>query len=160
MREFLIRFDLGKMQATNFLGCAALYLKEYDSSIYTYSLLQGRMVDCVGTMAQCALFEGIEYSLRPRFEEEEMGVADRVSPFFLKHRTTFAASTLFTANVSYEVMQMYNILPGTYDPGDFVAYGLGALGWAALHRSAKYLYDSGLTDPINRALRFPRRCEA
>lgn len=144
MNELLRHIDYGKVHAANLLVCAALYLKEYDKSVYTYSLLQGRMVDSVGVMAQCALAEAVA-SLSPEFQ--------------VKHRTAWAISLTFSANVLYETMQLYQLLPGTYDPGDFIAYGVGALGWAALHRGARCLYDSGLTDPINRALGVARRYE-
>lgn len=40
----------------------------------------------------------------------------------------------------------------TFDPKDFIAYGVGVLAWYLVDYSAKKLYDSGLTRPLYRVL--------
>lgn len=48
-------------------------------------------------------------------------------------------------------------LYGTFDWGDFAAYGLGAAAWVVFDRTAKAVHDSGLTLPIYRALKIKHK---
>lgn len=51
-----------------------------------------------------------------------------------------------------EICEGLGVAKGTFDWGDFVAFGAGSLLWLAYDSSAKKLHDSGLTLPIYRAL--------
>ncbi len=57
-----------------------------------------------------------------------------------------------TVPIAIEVGQLLHIRHGTFDPGDFAAYGVGLVGWVAYDKAAKALYDSGITKPLYRVL--------
>lgn len=51
-----------------------------------------------------------------------------------------------------EGTQYLKLLPGTYDPYDFLAYGVSAIAWISFDSAAKTLYNSGFTKPMYRRL--------
>lgn len=57
----------------------------------------------------------------------------------------------------FEYLQLVGIREGVYNPLDFVAYAIGALGWGAIEYAAKGLHDSGATLRIYRALNIQHR---
>lgn len=71
----------------------------------------------------------------------------------LNSENTLALSACgFIANASSELYQGIGWEQGTFDPGDFVAFGVGAIAWGLFDKSAKLLYDSGATKPIYNVL--------
>lgn len=56
-----------------------------------------------------------------------------------------------------EFSQKFGLTDGTFDPGDFVAYAVGAAGWAVFENVAKAIHDSGFSLPIYRTLGIQHR---
>ncbi len=62
--------------------------------------------------------------------------------------TILSAGGAMAAQTIFEMGQGIGFFPGTFDPGDIIAYGIGALAWIGIDAAARRLYYSGLTKPI------------
>jgi hypothetical protein len=110
----------------------------------TPEFLQGRIVDTVGTTANAALLDTIygvwddSDSIRTMVKNTRF---ERVGYFFADNRPLKAALYAFVSQVNWEVMQGIGVIPGTYDPGDIVAYGVGALSWVGLNMAGRFVQN-------------------
>lgn len=68
--------------------------------------------------------------------------------FYRKPSIVRAVASGLVINSFQEVAQGLNILSGTFDPLDFAAFGLGGTLFWAFDRTAKAIYDSGMTMPL------------
>src|SRR3989338_3561026 len=64
------------------------------------------------------------------------------------------SETIFASGypVSKEIFQFIGLDKGVFDPGDFIAFGIGAAAWICFDRAAKALYRSGITKPFYKLL--------
>lgn len=135
----------GQAFATVGLTLASVALTAVDRiNPATPEFLQGRIVDTLGTTANAALLDTIygiwdessvirEIVKGSRFE--------KVGNYLASNRPLRSALYAFAGQATWEAMQGLGIIPGTYDPGDIVAYGVGALGWVGLNMAASYIQN-------------------
>lgn len=127
----------------------------------TPDFLQGRIVDIIGTAANIALLKTIYgvWDPAPDLRESTKGTRlENIANKLAENRPLLSALSGFLAQANWEVMQGLGIIPGTYDPGDFIAYGVGALGFVGLNYGAKYLekrFGNSLIDNMNELSRLP-----
>lgn len=104
--------------------------------------LQGRVVDTIGIAATAAFLKTIYkiWDPAPDLKEYVKGTKfENIGNKLIDKRPLLAAFGAFIGQANYEIMQGLGIMPGTYDPGDFIAYGIGTLGFVGLNYGAKYL---------------------
>ncbi|OGZ27905.1 MAG: hypothetical protein A2427_04910 [Candidatus Nealsonbacteria bacterium RIFOXYC1_FULL_40_7] len=66
------------------------------------------------------------------------------------------ASAMISPSIT-EISQGLGLIDGTFSVGDFAAYAIGTICWAAFENTAKTIHDSGLSLPIYRALGIQHR---
>ncbi len=122
-----------------FLGAVSLYNFDRYNPTLPY-LLQGRIVDAVGTAAHSALQETfLNFVINPEPDFEPQTFTEKIIKG-LAYRPFMSSLSAFIIQSFYEIGQMNGAISGTYDPGDFIAYAAGSAAWVGLNLVADYLH--------------------
>lgn len=91
------------------------------------------------------------------FDSMSVPVTASMNKIFMGDKFEVNLISGIIVSCAIEIGEGLHFWAGTFDLGDFLAYGVGAVIWTAFEESAKSLHDSGATLPIYKAMGIKHR---